>query len=73
MDLKPGPCDLQRRRKGPVVASQPPLQHRHGATGGLTSADAILDLLAHHTRKITPKGGAMRKNKPDGAIQSFGG
>lgn len=44
-----------------IVTSQLPIEHWHGAIGGATIADAILDRLVHNSHKIELEGDSMRK------------
>ena len=47
-----------------LVTSQLPVEHWHEQIGDPTTADAILDRLAHNAHTMKLKGGSMRKKTP---------
>ncbi len=44
-----------------VITAQLPIEHWHGWIGDATIADAILDRLLHHARRLTLKGEWLRR------------
>ena len=53
--------DDRYARRGTILASQLPVEHRHDAVGDPTFGDAILDRLLNNAHRITLKGGSMRR------------
>ena len=53
--------DDRYARRGTLLASQVPVEHRHDVVGDPTFGDAILDRLLNNAHRITLKGGSMRR------------